>query len=215
MSKAAVGNGKALKGMGIDIDGAKTAAELLDAVQKNVTGSAEAWALTADGKTSVAAVRQGEAMEKMGAVVDKISQAILPIATAALEGVASAIEFVSKRMDIFAPIAAGLGIVIGAVLVPALVASAIAGWAALAPILVAAAPFIAVAAAIAGVIFVLDKMGILKVVGDMISNVSKVVLPAFGTAFNAVATVVSGVFGTIGTVIKGNHQTPSLGSSTA
>jgi len=79
LTKAHMGNGKALKGLGVDIGDAKTGAELLDAVQKNVAGSAEAWAATNEGKLAASNVAVGEAMEKVGKVVDDVAQVALPI----------------------------------------------------------------------------------------------------------------------------------------
>jgi len=95
VTKAHEGNGKALKALGIDIGDAKTAAELLDAVQQNVSGSAEAWAETAEGRTAVQQAKQAEAWEKIGAVVSRITDAVLPLATAALEVIADVISNVA------------------------------------------------------------------------------------------------------------------------
>jgi hypothetical protein len=78
VTKAHEGNGKALKALGVDIGGAKTAAEMLDAIQKNVTGSAETWAATNSGKVAVSQVKVGEAMEKVGGVVNRFAEILLP-----------------------------------------------------------------------------------------------------------------------------------------
>lgn len=80
VTKAAQGNGKALKSLGVDIGDATDAAGMLDAIQKNVTGSAETWAATSEGKAAVANVKQAESWEKIGSVVSRITDAVLPIA---------------------------------------------------------------------------------------------------------------------------------------
>lgn len=79
VTKAHEGNGKALKALGIDIAGAKDAASLLDAIQKNVNGSAEKWAATSEGKVAVSQQKTSEAMEKLGAIVDKFTSVALPL----------------------------------------------------------------------------------------------------------------------------------------
>lgn len=98
VTKAAQGNGRALKAMGVDIGNATDAAGMLDAIQQNVQGSAEAWAETSEGQTAVAQARQGEAWEKIGKVVDRIAVAVLPILTEGLELVADVIEQVSEAL---------------------------------------------------------------------------------------------------------------------
>lgn len=92
VTKAAQGNGKALKGLGVDIGGAKTAAEMLEAVQKNVKGSAEKWAATNEGKLTVSNVKVGEAMEKVGGIVDKVSQVVLPVLADAFSNIVDALS---------------------------------------------------------------------------------------------------------------------------
>lgn len=95
VTRAAQGNGKALKGLGIDIHGAKTAAELLDAAQKNVAGSADAWAKTSEGKAAVANAKMEAAWVKIGSVVDKVATLVLPLVADALTFVAGVIVKVS------------------------------------------------------------------------------------------------------------------------
>ncbi len=99
VTKAAQGNGKALKALGVDIGGAKDAAGMLDAIQRNVAGSAEAWAATSDGKLAVSQAKQAEAWEKIGGVVDRITQAVLPIATEALTVIADVISNVATAAE--------------------------------------------------------------------------------------------------------------------
>jgi hypothetical protein len=99
VTKAAQGNGKALKGLGVDIGGATDAAGMLDAIQRNAAGSAEAWAATSDGKLAVSQAKQAEAWEKIGGVVDRITQAVLPIATEALTVIADVISNVATAAE--------------------------------------------------------------------------------------------------------------------
>ena len=66
VTKASLGNGKALKGLGIDIGKTKDAAGILDIVQQNVKGSAEGWANTTRGKLQASQVAFNEAVEKIG-----------------------------------------------------------------------------------------------------------------------------------------------------
>jgi hypothetical protein len=66
VTKAHQGNGKALKALGIDVTGVTTAAGLLDAIQKNVKGSADNWNSTIQGKLQVSQTKFNEAVEKIG-----------------------------------------------------------------------------------------------------------------------------------------------------
>lgn len=79
VTKASEGQGRGLKGLGIDIAGAKTGADLLAAAQRNVAGAAENWAQTNQGKLAVSNVKVAEAMEKVGGIVDKVSQVAIPL----------------------------------------------------------------------------------------------------------------------------------------
>lgn len=101
ITKAHEGNGRALKAMGIDIGGAKTATELLAAVTKNANGAAETFAATSAGKTRASQVKVGEAMERVGAIVDKVASVALPILADAFEAVVGVVE---KVIDVAAPL---------------------------------------------------------------------------------------------------------------
>lgn len=193
VTKAAQGQGRGLKALGIDVSGATSAADFLAAAQKNVAGASEAWIAT-NGTASVSNLKVGEAMEKVGGIIDKVSQVAVPLLAGALVGIVDvltssvgpAIQFVSDIMDLFGPVAAALALVLSAVLIPPVIAYTVAAGAAAVATLAAAAPFIAVGAAIAGVIFILKKLGILDVIMDKIQEVSKIVLPALSKAFEVV-----------------------------
>lgn len=101
VSKAHEGNGKALKGLSIDIAGAKTGAELLDAIQKNVKGSAEEWAKTSEGKTAVSQVKVGEAMEKVGKIIDRVATVVLPVLADAFSTV---VDIIGNVIDAISPL---------------------------------------------------------------------------------------------------------------
>ena len=66
VTKASQGNGKALKALGIDIGKTKDAATILDIVQQNVKGSADAWNQTMAGKLNKSQIAFNEAVEKIG-----------------------------------------------------------------------------------------------------------------------------------------------------
>lgn len=87
VTKAAQGQGRGLKALGIDIGGATDAAGLLAAAQKNVQGAAENWAKTNEGRVAVSNVKVSEAMEKVGAIVENVSQAAIPILADSLTNV--------------------------------------------------------------------------------------------------------------------------------
>lgn len=66
VTKAAQGNGKALKALGIETAGATDATSLLNAIIKNTTGSADAYNQTLAGKVNVSQLQFNEAMEEIG-----------------------------------------------------------------------------------------------------------------------------------------------------
>jgi hypothetical protein len=117
------------------------------------------------------------------------------------DSVGPAIQFVSDHMDIFGPVLAATALVITAVLVPAVISYTVAMGSAVVATIAAAAPFIAVGVAIAGVILVLDKLGILKWVGDTLRDLGAIILPAVGKAFDTLGRGVGIVFDGIKAVI--------------
>jgi hypothetical protein len=139
VTKAHEGNGKALKALGIDIKGAKTAAELLAAVQKNVTQTAEQWANTSEGHAAQAQVKLTEMMVKLGDVIDHVAQTVIPIA-------ADAVNFLIDNFTKFLPAIIAVAGGITVMLIPAMVGAAIAAWALVAPLL----PIIAALGLLAG-----------------------------------------------------------------
>jgi len=66
VGKAALGNGKALKGYGIDTKGATDAMGLLKAITDNTKGSMDAYDGTMAGKVNISQKKFNEAMEKIG-----------------------------------------------------------------------------------------------------------------------------------------------------
>lgn len=98
VTKAAQGNGKALKGLGVDVTGAKTAADFLAATERNVAGAAEEWAATNEGKLAVSNVKVGEAMEKIGGIVDRVSQVVLPALADAFVAIVDVLDTVAAAV---------------------------------------------------------------------------------------------------------------------
>jgi len=101
ITKAAQGNGKALKAMGVDVGNAKTKTELLAAVTKNASGAAEKFAATSAGKEAASQVKVGEARERVGKIVDSVASVALPILADAFEVVVAVIE---KVVEIAGPV---------------------------------------------------------------------------------------------------------------
>ncbi len=143
-------------------------------------------------------------------VIPQLAAGFAAVANAITSSVGPAIDWIKKNLDIVGPVLAGIATaVLFGVVIPAIIAWAAATWTAvaaqaalIATTLIAAAPFIAVGAAVAGVIFVLGKLGILDIIGAKIGEISKVVLPAMGAAFNVVSGVVGAVAAAIGSHIQ-------------
>lgn len=78
VTKAAQGNSKALKTLGIDVGKTTDATVILNRIQQNVKGSAEAWAGTMEGRLKTAQIKWNETVEKAG-------YTLLPVLTDALD----------------------------------------------------------------------------------------------------------------------------------
>lgn len=185
VTKAHEGNGRALKGLGIDIGGATTAAGFLDAIQKNVKGSAETWAATNEGKLAVSNVKVGEAMERVGAIVDKVSQVVIPIFAEALTRAVTGLEMVAKAVG------------------P--VVSAIAST--LTPVIQKLGPlfqstFAAISAVVQSVVKVLS--GIWNTWGKDIMNVIGIAFGYVQNTIKNVMTIIQGIIKVITSAIKGD-----------
>lgn len=120
VTKAAQGNGKALKTLGIDTQGVTTAQGLLDAITKNVTGSMDKYDQTMAGKVNKSQLKFNEAMEKIGYAImpvvadlmTKFSDDWLPALGRGWDKVYKAIKPV---LDILGAVIGALGTAIGKV----------------------------------------------------------------------------------------------------
>lgn len=180
VTKAAQGNGRALKALGIDTGDATTAAEMLDSIQQNVAGSAAAWAETSEGQTAVAQAKQAEAWEKIGKIVDHFAMMILPVVTTALEFVAEVLDEVFTALEpVIASVSKDLG------------------------------PAFKEIGRIAGVVFPI-VIGFMKEFVsfwlNLISTVVKTVIKII-QVFQGISTAVGKVFSTVGSIIKGAINT--------
>lgn len=208
VSKALQGQGRSLKQLGIDVSGATTPMEFLDAIQRNVRGSAEAFADTSEGRLEAANVANAESWEKVGSVVDRIQQAVLPGVSAAFTAVTSAIDPVMAAIDslmanseLMQPVLIGLTAVLGALgvvvavsVVPPLIAAAAAG-------LAAAAPFIALGVVVAAMAYAFNHnfLGI----KDIVTKVVNAVMPYVHQVADFLGKVLPPVIKTLGDIFRG------------
>lgn len=172
MLKANEGNYRGLKSVGISLDANATSTEALAAVTALAGGQAEAFANGPLGKQAAAQLKVGESMERIGAVVSNVAMVVLPIVADAFEGIVNVLTEVWSAVQ---PLVSVLVDALG----PA---------------------FHAIAGFITGVIFPAMKTLIgtyfanlakaVSLVADLIGNVSKVVLPVLGGAFQVVGSIV-------------------------
>lgn len=199
VTKAAQGNGKALKGLGIDIKGATDAAGMLDAIQQNVKGSAEAWAATNEGKLAVSNVKVGEAMEKIGGVIDKVAQVVLPALADAFsfvaDVVAQAMPFVEGAIKALGPVFKAVGAIAGVVFKGIGVA-----------IGVVAGVIRVQVAIISGILNALRV--IFTVVGNFVKMIWDGVIGVIKGAINGVIGIINGVIGAINGIQVHIHVGP-------
>jgi hypothetical protein len=122
-----------------------------------------------------------EAIEQAGGVINNVASVVIPALSAAFVTVVAAVapvieavqaqlgpamKVLGENMDIVIPILTAIGVVVAATVVPAVIAYAVAMGSAAVATIAAAAPFIAIGAAIAAVIIVLEKMGVIKWLSD-------------------------------------------------
>ena len=117
--------------------------------------------------------------------MDRFGQALLPIATQITPLITAAIQGLVGVLGVLAqnavPVGAALGVVgvvVAATIVPPFIA-----WAA--ATLAATWPLIAIAAAVAGVVLVLQRLGILDVIISTLGNLAGIIMGVVSGAFNA------------------------------
>ena len=151
---ASTGVGRAMKGLGVDIAGLTGGVALLDALQKNVAGSAAAWAATNEGKLAVSQVKVHEDMVKFGALITLIAATVIPPLVAVLGTLADSVKYVTENLDTLGPVFVGVGTAASVALAPGIWAATLAFGA----MMVAAAPILIPLAAIAAAVAVLTKL---------------------------------------------------------
>ncbi|HXJ64361.1 MAG TPA: hypothetical protein VNN79_11455, partial [Actinomycetota bacterium] len=156
LMKAANGQTGALGRLGIETKDSAGHAKTLDQIMGDLSGTfkgqAAAAAETTAGKMRNASIQFGEFQEQIGTAVLPVLGTMASFLTGtlipALSGVA---DWISGHKDIIVAALIGVGVVVGTLVIPAFLSwAAAAGAAALATVL-AAAPFIAIGAVIAGV----------------------------------------------------------------
>lgn len=187
MMKAAQGNTGALKKMGVEVKNADGSAKSLDEIMasmaKTFDGQAAVAANTTAGKMRNASIQFGEFQEQIGAAVLPMLGALAGFLTGtlipALSGVA---DWIAGHKDVMIAALIAVGVVVGATVIPSFIAWAAAAGAAAIATIAAAAPFIAIGAAIAAVAFLIIHNW------DTIVDVSKktweTVTKAVSTAFD-------------------------------
>jgi hypothetical protein len=223
MAKAAMGNVGALQRLGIETKNADGSTKSLDQIMgdmaKTFSGQAAVAAETTAGKMRGAKIQMGELSEQIGT-------ALLPVlGTLSQLLVGTVLPAISKTfgwiMDHQAEVLAamiGLGVVVGAVVIPAFISWAVAAGTAAIATLAAAAPFIAIGAVIAAVAYIIIKNW------DTIVAASKAawdaVTGAVAAAFNWVKAnwplllaIITGPIGIATKIIVDNWQTIKDGAT--
>lgn len=199
--------------------------------QKNITKSVD------DGGTSITnwGIVQNTFNQKMSELIAtvqvlmiELGQKLLPVMTQlatwllanlvpAIQSTISYVQWISQNFSTLAPIVLVVGGMLGGLLVAALVAVAVAAWAALAPVLVFAAPFILIAAAIGlviGVVILLvthwqqlmtwfSQQGPIKATGSAFGDMGRSaddIIDIFARMINTIGTLI-GIFNNLRSAI--------------
>jgi len=139
-------------------------------------------------------IAQKELSLSFEGVKRSIAQELLPAFTWVVQGLDKMITWMSEHKAVAIATFAAIGAVVAAVLVPPLVVAAGALWALIAPVLLAAAPFIALGLAIGLVVDDIEKFrnGQESLIGEILEK-----WPAIGRVARAVAEIVKMSFSLI------------------
>lgn len=111
LGKAIMGNGRAMKELGINFkdtgDPAKNLQQIMAGLQEKVGGFAEGEASTLEGKLSIMQAKFGDVQEEIGGQ-------LLPVLMQLADGAAVLVGWISQNASWLGPLAAGLGIAAGA-----------------------------------------------------------------------------------------------------
>jgi hypothetical protein len=162
MGKAAQGSTGGLSKLGIATKDASGAALTADQVFANMAktfkGDAGVAADSAAGKMANAKIQFGEFQEQVGGyLIPVLAQLASFFTNTLLPAISGLADWVANNKDVILAAFIGFGTVVGAVVVPAFVAWAIAAGTAAIATLAAAAPFIAIGVAVAAVALVIIK----------------------------------------------------------
>jgi hypothetical protein len=162
MMKAAQGNTGALGRMGVATKDAAGHALSMDQIMANLAttfkGQASTAADSAAGRMANAKIQFGEFQEQIGGYLLPVLATLASFFTnTLLPAISGFVDWISAHKDIVVAALIGFGVVVGAVVVPAFIAWAIAAGTAAIATLAAAAPFIAIGVVIAAVALVIIK----------------------------------------------------------
>jgi hypothetical protein len=135
------------------------------------------------------------AFSQISGAVSSVSDAIMPLVSQAFTPLMAVVQDISSDGDKLAAVLAIIGGVVLVTVVPPFVT-----WAA--ATIAAAAPIIAIGVAVAAVVIILDKLGILKVIGATMKDLAAKIMPALKVAFGIVSTAVGAVAKVIGNVVS-------------
>jgi hypothetical protein len=160
MMKGAQGNTGALGRMGVATKDAAGHALSMDQIMGNLAttfkGQASTAADSAAGRMANAKIQFGEFQEQIGGYLLPVLATLAGFFTnTLLPAISGFVDWLSAHKDIVVAALIGFGIVVGAVVVPAFIAWAIAAGTAAIATLAAAAPFIAIGVVIAAVAYLI------------------------------------------------------------
>jgi len=191
MAKAALGNTGALGRMGVATKDAAGHALSFNQITTNLAttfkGQAAVAADSAAGKMQNAKIQFGEFQEQIGGyllpAVATMSTFFTNTLLPAISGVAN---FIATHKDAMIAAFVGFAVVVGGVVIPAFISWAAAAGAAAIATLVAAAPFIALGAVIAGVAYVIIVNW--NTIRDVAMTVWNAILGAIRAVWNWIST---------------------------
>lgn len=143
----------------------------------------------------ISAAQAQEAWTNFGAALLPLAAVVMPAIAHAGTGVVNFLTALLSHGREVLPVLIGLGVAVAVNVVPPFAAWAIAT-------VIATAPLIALAAAVAGVVFILDKLGLLGPILDVFWNALSIGAQAVQLAFDTTARVIGILVGNIIGIVR-------------
>jgi len=217
MMKAAQGQTGALKRLGVETNNADGSAKSLDQIMSDMAttfkGQAGVAAHSTAGEVRAASIAMGEFQEEIGtAVLPVLGKLATFLTGTVLPAFSTVFEWISGHKEVVLSALIGIGVVVGAAVIPAFISWAVAAGAAAVATLAAAAPFIAIGAVIAGVAYLIINnwdtiVAVTTAAWDAVTGAVKAAFDWVKTNWPLLLAIITGPIGAAVLIVTRNWDT--------